>query len=71
MSSFAVILPLPDAVVVTGGTSSAPVSFTLLAAAIFFVDSHADSIVVHPASANTADATIAEIAERNTIENFM
>jgi hypothetical protein len=71
MSSFTVTVPLPDAEVVTGGTSSAPLSVTLLPLNTAFVESHAELIVSHPVSANTLDTTTAGIAARNMPETFM
>jgi len=71
LSSFTVIVPLPDAEVLTGGTSSSPLSVTLLALKKDFVESHAELIVSHPASVNAADAITAGIVARNMSETFM
>ena len=71
LSSFTVIVPLPDAEVLTGGTSSAPLSVTLSPLNTDFVESQAELIVSHPASANAAKVTIAGIALRNIAETFM
>jgi hypothetical protein len=71
LSSFTVMVPLPDAEVLTGGTSSAPLIVTLLPLNTAFVESHAELIVSHPASASAAEATTAGIAARNTPETFM
>jgi len=64
-------VPLPDAEVVTGGTSSAPLSVTLLPLNTAFVESHAELIVSHPLSTSAADAIIARNAGRNAPETFM
>jgi hypothetical protein len=56
---------------VTGGFSSAPLIVTLLPLNTAFVESHAELIVSHPASASAAEATTAGIAARNTPETFM
>jgi hypothetical protein len=71
LSSFTVIVPLPDAEVLTGGTSSLPLSVTLLPLKKVFVESHAEFIVSHPASANAVDAITAGIVARNMSEIFM
>ncbi|MGH8648814.1 MAG: hypothetical protein ACREUP_05855, partial [Burkholderiales bacterium] len=71
LSSFTVIVPLPDPGVLTGGTSSSPLSVTLLPLKKVFVESHAEPIVSHPASTNDVDTTIADIAARNTLWIFI
>jgi hypothetical protein len=71
LSSFTVIVPLPDAEVLTGGTSSSPLSVTLLPLKKVFVESHAEPIVSHPASINAVNTIIAETAARNMSETFM
>jgi hypothetical protein len=71
LSSFTVMVPLPDPGDVTGGTSSAPLSVTLPPLNTAFVESQAELIVSHPASANAAEATITGIAARNIPETFM
>src|SRR5688572_16131536 len=56
LSSFTVIVPLPEDLVVTGGTSSEPLSFTLSPVKNPLVESHAPLIVSQPESARAAAA---------------
>src|SRR5712692_10372713 len=58
-SSFTVIVPPPEAEVLTGGTSSAPLSVTLLPLlnqppTVLVVEFHAELIVWHPARPSAA-----------------
>src|SRR6267378_8201538 len=61
-SSFTEILPSPEAEVLTGGTSSAPLSVTLLPLlnqppTVLVVEFHAELIVSHPARPSATAAT--------------
>src|SRR5262245_15277019 len=67
-SSLMVIGPLPAASVLTGGTSSAPASFTLSLVNTAFVESHAPLIVSQPDNASAAAATSMGIAARNLVD---
>jgi hypothetical protein len=63
-SSFTVIVPPPEAEVLTGGTSSVPLSVTLLPLlnqppTVLVVEFHAELIVSHPARPSAAAAAIA------------
>jgi hypothetical protein len=71
LSSFTVIVPLPEAEVVTGGFCSAPLSVTLLPVNTAFVESHAELIVSHPLSASAAETIAKGIAERNILDTFI
>src|SRR5882762_7222681 len=60
-SSFTVLSPPPEAEVLTGGTSSAPLRVTLLPLnqppTVLVVEFHAELIVSHPARPSAAAAT--------------
>src|SRR5262245_37894141 len=71
LSSPALILPEPDAEVVTGGTSWFPLSVTLSPLKKDTVESHPDFIVSQPARASADAAITAGIDARQIIDDFI
>src|SRR5712691_11537755 len=75
-SSFTVIVPPPEAEVLTGGTSSAPLSVTLLPLlnqppTVLVVEFHAELIVSQPARPSAAATTTAGAYWRKMLVTFI